>query len=130
MKWPFARRPRGAVGHAAALLAAALIGSCGGDDGPMHPSSPSPTVSPSPQPGGTIAGPYAFEILPAASCGMGGPLTFPMMATAAGAGGAGPYPGVQVLVAGEGETLELELQTVASRVSGGFGTTERGALSN
>jgi hypothetical protein len=51
-----------------------------------------------------------------------------MTATATPAGGAAPYAGVQVLVTGEVETLEIELQSLASAISGGFGTTERGAL--
>ena len=128
MKRPFARRPGAALRYAVALLFAALAGGCGGADAPTDPSSPSPP--PSPQGGGALLGAYLFEIRPAASCGMGGPLTFPMTATATGAGGAGPYPGVQILVVGEGETLQFELLSSTSSVAGGFGTTERGALSS
>src|SRR5688500_56915 len=112
MKWPFA-------------LAAALLCGCGGADAPHGPSSPSP--SPSPQAGGAVTGAYLLEIRPAASCGMGGPLTFPMTAAAAGVT---PHPGVQVLVVGDGSTLELEFLSAASGLSGGIGTTERGVLSN
>lgn len=125
MKWPFARRPGGAFRHAAALAAIVLIVGCGGSDGPNDPGHPSP--SPSPQPGGVVAGAYLLEIRPAAACGMGGPLTFPMLAAEAGVA---PHPGVQVLVAGEGETLELELLSEAAALTGGFGTTEEGALAN
>jgi hypothetical protein len=116
----------------AAILSAVLAGGCGGADAPTSPGSPDPTVSPSasPQGSGAILGAYLFEIRPAPSCGLGGPLTFPMTASATGAGGAGPYPGVQVLVVGEGETLQLELLSSTSTVAGGFGTTERGALSS
>jgi hypothetical protein len=130
MKRPFARPPKGTLRHAAALVILVLPGACGGADAPTDPSSPRPSVSPTPQGVGPIAGAYTLEIRPASSCGMGGPVTFPMIATAAGAGGASPYPGVQVLVAGEGETLEFEIQTMASGISGGLGTTERGALAN
>ena len=107
----------------AALLAIALMAGCGGSDAPTDPSSPRPSVSPSPQAGGAVAGPYVLEIRPAASCGMGGPLTFPMVAAAAGTG-------VQILLAGDGPMLELELLSVASALNGGFGTTEVGVLSN
>jgi len=124
MKRPCARRPGGAFRHAAALAAIALIVACGGADGPQDPSSPSP--SPSPQAAGPVAGPYLLEIRPAAGCGMGGPLTFPMTAAAAGVT---PYPGVQVLLAGS-DTLELELYSAASTLTGGLGTTEQGALAN
>jgi hypothetical protein len=124
MKRPFARRPGGALRHAAALAAIILIVGCGGADAPHGPSSPSPP--PSPQAGGTVAGPYVLEIRPAAGCGMGGPLSFPMTAAATGVA---PYPGVQVLLAGS-DTLELELLSAATTVTGGFGTTERGALAN
>jgi hypothetical protein len=57
---------------------------------------------------------------------MGGPLTFPMTATAAATS---RYPGVQVLVAGA-DALELEFLSDASSLAGGLGTTEIGALSN
>lgn len=116
MKWPF-------PSAAAALLVAA---GCGGADAPHGPSSPSPPPSASPQAGGAFAGPYLLEVRPAASCGMGGPLSFPMTAAAAGAS---PYPGVQVLLAGS-ETLELELLSSAGTVTGGFGATEEGVLAN
>ena len=128
MKWPFAHRPGGALPQAAAWLAIALLAGCGGADAPNDPSSPSPSAPPSasPQAGGTISGNYILEIRPAPTCGMGGPLTFPMAAAAAGTS---PYPGVQVLLAGA-EAFELELLTSATAVvSGGFGTTENGALS-
>ena len=124
MKWPFARRPGGASRRAAALAAIVLIVGCGGSDAPTHPGSPSPP--PSPQTGGAVAGPYLLEIRPAAGCAMGGPLSFPMVAAAAGVT---PHPGVQVLVAGS-DTLELELLSAASTLTGGFGTTEEGALAN
>lgn len=128
MKWPFARRPGGAFRHAAALAAIAVVSGCGcgGEDSPQHPSSPSPPP-PSPQAGGAVVGPYLLEVRPATACAMGGPLSFPMVASAAGVA---PYPGVQVLVVGEGETLELELLSAASALTGGFGTTEDGALAN
>jgi len=124
MKWPFARRPGGALRPAAALAAIVLVVSCGGSDGPTAPGSPSPP--PSPRAGGAVVGLYALEIRPAAGCGMGGPLSFPMVAAAAGVA---PYPGVQVLVAGS-DTLELELLSAAFALTGGFGTTEDGALAN
>jgi hypothetical protein len=125
MKWPFARRPGGALRHAAALAAIALIVGCGGADPPNGSSSPSPSPS-SPVTGGTVSGPYLLEIRPATGCGMGGPLSFPMTAAAAGVT---PYPGVQVLVVGS-DTLELELLSAAATLTGGFGTTEQGALAN
>jgi hypothetical protein len=53
-----------------------------------------------------------------------------MVAAATTPGGAGPYPGVQILVAGEMETLQLEVLSSASGINGGFGTTERGALAS
>ena len=124
MKWPFARRPGGAFRRATALATIVLIAGCGGSDGPHGPSSPSPPASP--QPGGVVAGPYVLTIRPAAACGMGGPLSFPMAAAAAGAA---PYPGVQILLAGS-DTLELELISAANTLTGGFGTTEQGALAN
>jgi predicted small lipoprotein YifL len=111
MKWPFA-----------ALLLASQMTACGGSDGPTNPGSPSPSISPSPQ-AGPVAGAYLLEIRPAGSCGVGGPLTFPMVAAAAG-------PGVQVLVVGDGRMLELELLSASSTLTGGFGTTEAGVLSN
>lgn len=124
MKWPFARRPGGAFRHAAALAAVVLIvGCCGG--APTDPGSPSPP--PSPQTGGPVVGAYLLEVRPAAACAMGGPLSFPMLAAQAGVA---PHPGVQVLVAGEGETLELEFLSEAAALTGGFGTTEDGALAN
>jgi hypothetical protein len=125
MKWPFARRPGGALRQAAALAAIALIAGCGGSDAPNGSSSPSPSPS-SPQGGGTVAGPYLLEIRPATGCNMGGPLTFPMTATAAETA---RYPGVQVLVAGA-DALELEFLSAASSLTGGIGTTEQGALAN
>ena len=100
--------------------------SCGGSDAPGTPSSPSPSSAPSGAPGGALAGAYLLEVRPAASCGMGGPLTFPMTAAAAGTS---PHPGVQVLLAGA-ENLELELLSSSNTVTGGFGTTELGALGN
>jgi len=124
MKWPFARRPGGALRLAWALAAVAQVASCGGSDGPTNPGSPSP--SPSPQPGGPVVGLYVLEIRPASGCGMGGPLSFPMTAAAAGVT---PYPGVQVLVVGS-DTLELELLSATTTLTGGFGTTEVGALAN
>lgn len=111
--------------RASALLAIVFVIGCGGADAPQGPSSPPPS-SPSPQGGGALAGPYLLEVLPAASCGMGGPLTFPMTAAAAGSS---PHPGVQALLAGS-DTLELELLSSAGTVTGGFGTTEDGALAN
>ena len=125
MKWPFARRPGGALRQAAALAALVLIAGCGGADSPNGSSSPSPSPS-SPQGGGTVAGAYLLEIRPAAGCGLGGPLAFPMTAAAAGVS---PYPGVQVLVVGS-DMLELELLSTAAALTGGFGTTEQGALAN
>lgn len=132
MKSAFASPPKGTSRRAAALVLMAHLGGCGGADAPNTPSSPSPgaSVSPSPQAGGALAGPYTLELRPSAACGMGGPVTFPMAASAAAPAGAGPYPGVQILVAGEVETLELEVLATASGINGGFGTTERGALSN
>ena len=125
MKWPFARRPGGALRPAAALAAIVLIVGCCGGGTPTDPGSPSPP--PSPQTGGPVVGSYLLEVRPAAACAMAGPLSFPMVAAAAGVE---PYPGVQVLVVGEGETLELELLSAASALTGGFGTTENGALAN
>jgi hypothetical protein len=125
MKWPFARRPGGASRPAAALAAIALVVSCGGADGPQNPSSPSPPMSPSP--GGAVAGAYLLEVRPAATCTMGGPLTFPMTAVAAGVA---PYPGVQVLVVGDVRLLELEFLSAANTLTGGLGTTEDGILAN
>jgi hypothetical protein len=58
---------------------------------------------------------------------MGGPLTFPMLAAAAGVA---PYPGVQVVVVGDARLLELEFLSAASTLTGGLGTTENGVLAN
>jgi hypothetical protein len=124
MNRPYARRPGGAFRHAAALAAIVLVMACGGADPPNGPSSPSPP--PSPQTVGPVAGNYLLEVRPAAACAMGGPLTFPMVAAAAGVT---PYPGIQVTLAGA-ETLELELYSTPSTLTGGFGTTERGVLGN
>lgn len=124
MKWPFARRPGGAFRRAVALAAIVLIAGCGGSDHPHGPSSPSPP--PSPQPGGAVVGPYLLTIRPAAACALGGPLSFPMMAAASGVA---PYPGTQILLAGS-DTLELEFLSAALTLTGGFGTTEDGALAN
>lgn len=130
MKSPFASPPRGPSRHTTALVLLAHLGGCGGGDAPTSPGSPRPSASASPSPGGAVAGAYVLEIRPSAACGMGGPVTFPMIASATTPGGAGPYPGVQVLVAGEAETLEIEVLTTGPAVSGGFGTTERGALAS
>jgi len=111
----------------AALVAISQIAGCGGSDAPTDPSSPRPSASSSPQAGGVVAGPYTLEIRPAASCGMGGPLTFPMLAAAAGSV---PKPGIQVLVVGDGSMLELEFLSAATSLAGGLGTTEVGVLSN
>jgi hypothetical protein len=124
MKRPVAPRPGGAFRPAAALATLALVVGCGGADPPNGPSSPSPP--PSPQTVGPVAGAYRLEIRPAAACAMGGPLAFPMVASAAGTA---PYAGVQVLLAGS-DPLELELLSAASTLTGGFGTTEQGALAN
>jgi hypothetical protein len=56
---------------------------------------------------------------------MGGPLTFPMVAAAAGTA---PYPGVQVLVVGDSSKLELEFLSADATLRGGLGTTEAGVL--
>lgn len=126
MKWPFARRPWGALRPAwAALAATVLIVNCGGADGPQGPSSPSPSASPSA--GGAVAGAYLLEVRPAATCTMGGPLTFPMTAVAAGVS---PYPGVQVVVVGDARLLELEFLSAATTLTGGLGATEEGILAN
>ena len=58
---------------------------------------------------------------------MGGPLTFPMTAVAAGTS---PHPGVQVLVVGDVRLLELEFLSAATTLTGGLGTTEDGILAN
>lgn len=125
MKWPFARRPGGAPRQAAALAAVVLAVACGGADGPQGPSSPSPSASP--QGTGAVVGPYLLEVRPAAACAMGGPLTFPMTASAAGVN---PHPGVQVVVVGDARLLELEFLSAASTLTGGLGTTENGILAN
>jgi hypothetical protein len=126
MKWPFPRRAGAALRRASASVALLAAVGCGGADAPGGPSSPSPPPSASPQAGGALTGAYVLEVRPAAACGMGGPLSFPMTAAAAGTS---PYPGVQVLFAGS-ETLELEFLSSTTEVTGGFGTTEDGALAN
>ncbi len=125
---PFAPRPRPAfllLRGAAVVFAAAVLVACGGAEAPTDPGpSPSPSVSGTP---GVVAGRYELRITPAPACNMGGSATFPMTAAAAGAS---PYPGVQVLVVGGGDPLEVELMSRAGVFSGGFGTTERGALAD
>ena len=114
-------RPSAAVLTLAA--AAAFAAACGGSDAPHGPGpSPSPSVHTTP---GPVVGRFLLRVTPAASCNMGGSVALPMLAAAAGAS---PYPGIQALVAGGGDPLEVELMSVAQTVRGGFGTTERGAL--
>jgi hypothetical protein len=105
------------------LAAAAAFAACGGADAPHGPGpSPSPSVDTTP---GPVVGRFLLRITPASSCNIGGSVSVPMLAAAAGAS---PYPGVQALLAGGGDPLEVELMSVAQTVRGGFGTTERGAL--
>ena len=107
------------------LAAAAFPAACGGADAPTGPGpSPSPSVSTTP---GAVVGRFQLRITPAPGCNMGGSATFPMLAAAAGAS---PYPGVQALVTGGGDPLQVELMSRSLTMSGGFGTTELGALAD
>ena len=56
-----------------------------------------------------------------------GSLPFPMVAAPAGTL---PHPGVQVVLEGSPESLELELEQTDFTLRGGFGTTGTGVLSS
>jgi hypothetical protein len=108
--------------QAFATLVAATMLSCG------SPGTPTPSPDPTAQPGGPVVGRYVAQVTPGAGCALSrSPLSFPMQAAAAGTA---PYPGVQVLLEGDGSRLELELLSSANTVRGGLGTTEEGVLAN
>lgn len=106
------------------LSALALVGSlflpaCGSSPGTPTPPSPSPTPGP-------VVGAYTLRLTPAASCGLGQlALSFPVNAASA----PGPrYPGLQVLLVGDGSGVEAELLDAPPSVRGGVGTRGDGAL--
>ena len=91
---------------------------------------PSPSPSPTAQPGGTIAGPYTLSITPSASCALSrAPITFLMTGAD---GGVTTHPGVQVLLDPNGSLDRLEWEAVyeSFAIHGGLGTTESGAVSD
>lgn len=109
-----------------ALFIVSLLAGCG--SGPGGPTgSPPPTTTATPPPG-PVAGRYLLQIVPAPGCSMSrSPLTFPMVAAAAGTS---PHPGLQVLLDGNPSALEWELLSESLTVRGGLGTTGDGVLSN
>jgi len=75
-----------------------------------------------------MTGRYLLQVTLSASCGLGRSLlSFPMDSTPAGTS---PHPGVQVLLAGDPSSLEVELIDEDQNVRGGLGTTGDGVLSS
>ena len=104
------------------MLLGALSLTCGG------PGTPTPSPTPSAQPGGPVVGRYTVQVVPAAGCAMpSAALSFPMQAAEAGTS---PYKGVQVLLEGDGSRFELEFLSTEVALRGGLGTTEEGVLAN
>ena len=108
------------------FLIVSLLAGCGsGPGGPSPSPTPTPTATPAP---GPVSGRYLLQIVPAPVCGMSrSPLTFPMVAAAAGTS---PHPGVQVVLDGNPGELEWELLAESFTLRGGLGTTGDGVLSN
>jgi hypothetical protein len=105
------------------IFSAVVWVACG--SGPGTPSPPSPTP---PVPGGPVTGRYLVQVTPAVSCPLPiRALSFPVQAAAAGTA---PYPGVQVLLVGDGSQLELEMLSTETALRGGVGTTADGVLAN
>ncbi|HXK10377.1 MAG TPA: hypothetical protein VMT70_12080 [Vicinamibacteria bacterium] len=100
---------------ALALLLGLLVVSCGSSN-PDEPSTG--------QPGGTVTGLYTLQLVPAATCPGGRPVTFPVQVTETGTT---PHPGVQLLmVSSDPALLELELKYTDDTLEGGVGTTGDG----
>jgi hypothetical protein len=110
---------------AAVLIVSLLAAGCGSPSGPSASPTPTPTATPPP---GPVAGRYLLQIVPGTSCSMSrAPLTFPMVAAAAGTS---PHAGLQVVLDGVASELEWELLNESFTVRGGLGTTGDGVLSN
>ncbi len=107
-------------------VGALTLGSCGSSTPP--PTGPGGSPPPSgPKPGGTVAGLYTLQLLPAAACN-GRTVTFTVQATPAGVT---PHPGVQILWTGfDPPLLELELKYSDNTLEGAVGTTGDGLPSN
>jgi len=108
------------------LVVSLLAAACGsGPSGPSASPTPTPTATPPP---GPVAGRYLLQIVPGPGCNMSrAPLTFPMVAAAAGTS---PHPGVQVVLDGNPGELEWEFLSENFTLRGGLGTTGDGVLSN
>jgi hypothetical protein len=108
------------------LVMSLLAAACGsGPSGPSASPTPTPTATPLP---GPVSGRYLLQIVPGPGCGMSrSPLTFPMVAAAAGMS---PHPGVQVVLDGNPGELEWEFLSENFILRGGLGTTGGGVLSN
>lgn len=108
------------------FVVVSLLAGCGsGPSGPSASPTPTPTATPPP---GPVSGRYLLQIVPGPGCSMSrAPLTFPMVAAAAGTS---PHPGLQVVLDGNASELEWELVNENFTVRGGLGTTGDGVLSN
>jgi len=110
----------------ASLIVSLFAAGCGpGEPSPSPTPTATPTVTPPP---GPVAGQYLLQIVPGPGCNMSQfPLTFPMVAAAAGTS---PHPGIQVVLDGNPGELELEFLSDDLTLRGGLGTTGDGVLSN
>src|SRR5438093_1408070 len=106
------------------LVVSLLVAGCGsGPSGPSASPSPTPTATPTP---GPVSGRYLLQVVPGPSCSISrAPLTFPMIAAAAGIS---PHPGIQVVLDGDPAELEWELLSENLTLRGGLGTTGDGVL--
>jgi len=110
---------------AASLIVSLLAAGCRSPSGPSASPTPTPTATPPP---GPVAGRYLLQIVPGPGCSLSrSPLSFPMVAAAAGTS---PHPGVQVVLDGNPRELELEFLSENLTLRGGLGTTGDGVLSN
>src|SRR6266700_8387609 len=93
-----------------------LVAGCGsGPSGPSPSPTPTPTATPTP---GPVSGRYLLQIVPSPSCSLSrAPLTFPMIAAAAGTS---PHPGIQVVLDGNPGELEWELISESFALRGGL----------
>jgi hypothetical protein len=112
----------------ASLIVSLLAAGCGsGPSGPSASPTPTPTPTATPPPG-PVAGRYLLQVVPGPGCRLDrSPLSFPMVAAAAGTS---PHPGVEVVLDGNPGELELEFLSENLTLRGGLGTTGDGVLSN